>query len=224
MEENKTNIFSKINDWFKAENIEAEVVEKTEVAEVVTENKFEDIPLVDGVTVLTAEPTLEVGSVVALTANGETIPAPAGQDGNPMEYELQDGRIVVVVEEGIIAEIKEAATEEGEEPTGEVVEEPMKEENKTNEKIKRLIERVEKEQIFEKNAESISKIEDLETKLAESESKYNALEAKFESFTILVRESFEAFSEEPTKQPKVKQSMPFASEKKKNYFKPEIFK
>jgi len=217
--EDKKTIREKINGWFSANGIEAEVVDKVEVVgatEVVAdEKKFEDLSLNDGVTILTAEPALEPGNPVALTANDETIPAPIG------EYELEDGRIVVVMEDGIIAEIKEPVVEGEEEPAAQV-EEPMKEEPKSNDKIKRLIERIEKEQIFEKFAESITKNEALESKYADLENKYNTLAERSESFETLVKESFEALLDEPNKKPVVKQTMPFAKEKKKNIFKPQF--
>lgn len=47
--------------------------------------------------------TLEPGSPIAIVnAEGAAVPAPVG------EYELEDARIVVVTEEGIVAEVKEA--------------------------------------------------------------------------------------------------------------------
>jgi len=62
--------------------------------------------LKDGVTVLEAE-TFDAGVPVFIVAeNGDKVPAPIG------EHELEDGRILVITEEGMIAEIKDAMVEE----------------------------------------------------------------------------------------------------------------
>jgi hypothetical protein len=62
--------------------------------------------LKDGVTVLEAE-SFDAGVPVFIVAeNGDKVPAPIG------EHELEDGRILVITEEGIIAEIKDAMVEE----------------------------------------------------------------------------------------------------------------
>ncbi len=62
--------------------------------------------LKDGVTILEAE-SFEAGQAVFIVAeNGDKVPAPIG------EHELEDGRILVITEEGMIAEIKEAMVEE----------------------------------------------------------------------------------------------------------------
>jgi len=61
--------------------------------------------LKDGVTVLEAE-SFEAGQSVFIVAeNGEKVPAPIG------EHELEDGSVLIIVEEGKIAEIKTVETE-----------------------------------------------------------------------------------------------------------------
>lgn len=82
------------------------ILNKTENVEI----KMAQIKLIDGVTILEAE-SFEPGQAVFIVAeNGDLIPAPIG------EHELEDNTILVIVEEGIIAEIKvkeeEVATEE----------------------------------------------------------------------------------------------------------------
>lgn len=69
------------------------------------ELKLEQMKLDDGVTVLEAD-AFEAGNPVAIVAEDQMIPLPVG------EYSLEDGRILVVTEEGMIAEVKEADTEE----------------------------------------------------------------------------------------------------------------
>jgi hypothetical protein len=82
-------------------------------ASVKLSNEAEQVEIVmstmmlkDGVTVLEAE-SFEAGQPVMIVAeNGDKVPAPIG------EHELEDGRILVITEEGIIAEIKDAMVEE----------------------------------------------------------------------------------------------------------------
>lgn len=77
------------------------------------EVKLEQMKLADGVTILEAD-SFETGvreankieSVSIITEDEQKIPLPVG------EYELEDGRILVVVEEGTISEIKEVKEEE----------------------------------------------------------------------------------------------------------------
>ncbi len=84
------------------------------------EVKLEQQALENG-TVLEAE-AFESGNEVFIVTEDEKVAVPVG------EYQLEDGRILVVAEEGLIAEIK---TEEAEEETAEEVEEvEAKEEEK----------------------------------------------------------------------------------------------
>jgi len=75
------------------------------------EVKLEQQALENG-TVLEAE-AFEAGNEVFIVTEDEKVAVPVG------EYELEDGKILVVAEEGLIAEIKEATAEE------EVVEEEV---------------------------------------------------------------------------------------------------
>jgi hypothetical protein len=69
----------------------------------VREVKFATMNLENGA-VLEAE-AFEAGNEVFVVSGEERVPAPVG------EHKLEDGRILVVVEEGLIAEIKEAEGE-----------------------------------------------------------------------------------------------------------------
>ena len=72
------------------------------------EVKLETMKLSDGVSTLEAE-SFEAGQpVFILTEDEQRIPVPVG------EYELEDMRILVVIEEGVIAEVREAAQVEEE--------------------------------------------------------------------------------------------------------------
>lgn len=69
------------------------------------EVKLEQMKLADGMTVIEADSFESEMAVVIVTEDDQKIPLPVG------EYELEDGRILVVAVEGIIAEIKEKQEE-----------------------------------------------------------------------------------------------------------------
>ena len=95
---NLESIVNAIKDGFASVKLSNE----TEQVEVTMSTMM----LKDGVTVLEAE-SFEAGVPVMIVAeNGDKVPAPIG------EHELEDGRILVITEEGIIAEIKDAMVEE----------------------------------------------------------------------------------------------------------------
>jgi hypothetical protein len=95
------------------------------------EVKLEQMKLVDGAT-LEAD-KFEAGySVKVLSTNGEMVPLPTGPNGEPAEYELENGMILVVTEEGVIAEVKEAPLEE-ENPEEAQTEVPVEASNETKE-------------------------------------------------------------------------------------------
>ena len=95
---NLESIVNAIKDGFASVKLSNE----TEQVEIVMSTMM----LKDGVTVLEAE-SFEAGMPVMIVAeNGDKVPAPIG------EHELEDGRILVITEEGIIAEIKDAMVEE----------------------------------------------------------------------------------------------------------------
>ena len=110
------------------------------------EVKLETMKLGDGVTVLEAEMFEAGNEVFVVTEDEQKIALPVG------EYELEDGRILVVVEEGIIAEIKEKEEEVEEAPEEEA---PIEEEAKKDQEMetakatpKKTIESVVKETFF----------------------------------------------------------------------------
>ena len=98
---NLESIVKAITDGFASIKLsnEVEVVDAVEVS-------MATMMLKDGVTILEAE-AFEAGKPVFVVAeNGDKVPAPIG------EHELEDGRILVITEEGMIAEIKDAVAEE----------------------------------------------------------------------------------------------------------------
>jgi len=90
-----------------------------ELAEETQEVALESVKLENG-TVLQAE-KFEAGEAVFIQTEDESVALPIG------EYELEDGRMLVVAEEGVIAELREAGEEK------EVVEEEMAEEEEVKE-------------------------------------------------------------------------------------------
>ena len=121
------------------------------------ETKLEDMPLADGMTTIQAD-MFEVGeSVFIVVEDAEPVPLPVG------EYELADGRILVVEVEGIIAAINEVAEEtEVVEPTEVPVEAEKVAPQTTT--AKKIIRSTVEEQHFSKLE---AKIEELEAKIVE---------------------------------------------------------
>ena len=107
------------------------------------EVKLETMRLSDGVSTLEAE-MFEAGQpVFILTEDEQRIPLPVG------EYELEDMRILVVIEEGVIAEVREAAeVEEEVEVEAPAVEEEVEAATETAPQAKKVIESIVKESFF----------------------------------------------------------------------------
>ena len=106
------------------------------------EVKLETMMLSDGVSMLEAD-VFEAGQpVFILTEDEQRIPVPVG------EYELEDMRILVVIEEGVIAEVREAAqVEEEVEVEAPAVEEEVEAATETA-TPKKTIESIVKESFF----------------------------------------------------------------------------
>ena len=147
------------------------------------EVKLGTMKLSDGVTVLEAE-VFEAGNEVFVVAEDQKIALPVG------EYELEDSRILVVMEEGMIAEIKDAVAEEEmpiEEPQAEV-EVEVEAEAEAPREIKKTVESIVKETFF-------SEMEALKIENEE-------LKAKLEMFSK-VEPTTEVATEETTEENKV---------------------
>jgi hypothetical protein len=81
------------------------------------EVKLEQMKLADGMTVLEADSFAPEMEVFVVTEDEQKIPVPVG------EYEMEDGRILIVLKEGLIAEVKEMEVKEEEAPEFPVEEE-----------------------------------------------------------------------------------------------------
>ena len=127
--------------------------------------------LMDGVTVLEAD-AFEMDNAVFIVNGEEKIPVPVG------EYELEDGMILVVSVEGVIAEIKEPMVEEpkAEEPEAEV--EVIVEAQAETATPKRIVESVSKEMFF-------AEIEKLRTEIAELKSVKEVVKEELSSDVVV---------------------------------------
>ena len=126
------------------------------------EVKLETIKLIDGITIFEADTFETDKEVFIVTEDEQKIPVPVG------EYELEDGRILVVIEEGIISELKEKADEVEEEAKSEEGYKEDEEEMKATPSAKKTIESVVKETFFaeiekltQENIELKAKLENL---------------------------------------------------------------
>lgn len=183
----------KLKEFFaitpELENLE--VVEKQANSKV---KKFEDVTLADGI-VVSVEPALEAGAMITTIVEDVVIPAPVG------EHPLEDGRVIVVTEEGIVAEVKEVETEVVEE----AIEEEMGTEQAVTPQAKKVIESIVKEHVFEA-------LKPLTDRNAHLEKENDLLKESFaelkENTGVALKELFN----EPVKEP---------IKKKKNVFKKE---
>jgi len=124
------------------------------------EVKLEQMKLVDGVTTIEFD-ILEAGQSIMIVNEEDRVPLPIG------EYELQDGQILKVLEDGVIGEIgaKQEEVEQPEQP--EVEEEVEMEVEKPT--AKKVVESTVKETHFSKEEkESLEKeVEELKAKITE---------------------------------------------------------
>jgi hypothetical protein len=135
------------------------------------EVKLAQMALENG-TIIEAE-VFEAGASVFIVNEEDRIALPVG------EYKLEDGMILIVAEEGIIAEIKEAVVEE-ETPEAEVEVEVEQEMTEVKEP-KRVIESVTKEMFFAEIDSLKKEIEAL--KLAKTEVAVETVELSAEPLT-----------------------------------------
>ena len=125
------------------------------------EVKLETMKLDDNVTVIEAEAFEADNEVVVVTEDEQKIPLPVGN------YNLEDGRVLVVAEEGLIAEVKEKE-EEVEEEVEVEKDEPMEEEmsDAPTKEVKKTIESVVKETFFSEMEALKKENEELKAKLS----------------------------------------------------------
>lgn len=224
----KKGLMDKFNKFIEKHKLNFKVVDKEEVPERKEEfvkleafakeanpkaEKFEDVTLADG-TMAVIEPAIEVGAAIVINdSEGNPVAAPVG------EYELEDGRVIVVEEAGVIASITESIEDE-------VDDEEMEKEEV--QKVKKIIERIEKESIFAKMKDFDTVVAELKTekettKFLKKEnetmtSNFNDVVTAFKEHQELCKEIFEELLSEPNKKPVVKNNNPLAKEAKPNIF------
>jgi hypothetical protein len=128
------------------------------------EVKLEQMKLNDGVTVIEADSFEPNNEVFIITEDEQRIPMPVG------EYVVENGMLVVVTQEGVIAEVKEQeAPKEEEAPEVEAPEEEMKKDDKMIEKsqVKKTVESMVKETFFSEMESLKEENERLKTELAQ---------------------------------------------------------
>ena len=115
----------------------------------------------DNGTIIEVE-SLEAGAAVAIVNEDERIPLPKG------EYSLEDGKILVASEDGVLSEVKEVEAKEEEEKEMEQVEEeaPMMSEEPVKE-AKKVVESTVKETYFEEIEKLKAENEELKAKINE---------------------------------------------------------
>lgn len=115
----------------------------------------------DNGTIIEVE-SLEAGASVAIVNEDERIPLPKG------EYSLEDGRILVATEDGVLSEVKEMEAEKEEEKEMKEVEEeaPMMSEEPVKE-AKKVVESTVKETYFEEIEKLKAENEELKAKITE---------------------------------------------------------
>jgi hypothetical protein len=151
------------------------------------EVSLEQMKLADGVTILEAD-SFETGmEIVILTEDDQRIPLPIG------EYELEDGRVLVVVEEGMISEVKEMETEEEvevEEAPEEMPAEAKQEMETEKSAPKKTIESVVKETFF-------AEIEALKTENETLKAELSKLKEVKEEVTLSIEEESKPITHNP---------------------------
>ena len=148
------------------------LIELTGIEPEVLETKLEDQVLADGQTTIQADMFEPGQNVFIVVPDAEPVPLPVG------EYELEDGKILVVKEDGVIDSIVEATEENTEEAETEVPVEAEKTPEQT--KVKKIVRSQVEEQHFSA----------LEEKIAE-------LEAKIVELSMVTEEVVVELTEEP---------------------------
>ena len=138
-----------------------EIVNKICVA-LNIEVKLEQMKLNDGVTVIEADSFEPKQEVKIVTEDDQRIDLPIG------EYVVENGMLLIVTQEGVIAEIKEQEAP-AEEEAPEVEEEEMKKDDKMIEKsqVKKTVESMVKETFFSEMESLKEENERLKTELAQ---------------------------------------------------------
>jgi len=169
------------------------------------EVKLEQMALGNG-TVLEAE-VFEAGAEIFIVNEDERIPVPMG------EYELEDGKVLIITEDGIIGEIKDVAEEApAEEEAAPEAEVEVEAEAETA-SPKKVVESITKEMFF-------SEIEKLRNEIAE----LKAAKVEVKEEVELSSETTEEVSEEIQVELSAEETQPLKHNPEGNVEKKELFK
>ena len=156
------------------------------------EVKLEQRKLDDKVTVIEAESFEQGEEVMIITEDEQKIALPIG------EYKMESGEILVVAEEGIISELKEAEEEVVEEEVKEeVIEEEVEAATDESKPIKKTVESIVKETFFSDMEKLKKENEDLKAQLQELSKDPVAEESTPEAIKEEIKEEVELSTEEP---------------------------
>ena len=185
------------------------VIEKIkDVLNLNEEVKLEQQALENG-TVLEAD-AFEADNEVFIVTEDERVAVPVG------EYQLEDGRILVVAEEGIISEVKEAGEEEVEEEVEEVEAEEEEMAYATKQELQEVKEMIEEIKAMLEPKEDLS--EDLGNLLTEELSKHELNEVPQEVQEELNEPSAEPIMANPEANSTNKPSFKFAQNRRPSTF------
>ena len=200
-ENTEKTTFQKMKDFFsntpELENLE--VVEKEIESKEV--EKFEDVMLADGVTLVTIDPAIEINATITTKAeDGMVIPLGAG------EYALEDGTVLIVEVEGVIADVQSVVAEEETEETVEEEEVVMENDKSADveRQAKKVIESISKESIFVSTEDFNKFKEEFETVKKENEFLHKELDEQKIMFADLKSHVGEAVLDlynKPSKEP-----------------------
>jgi len=183
------------------------------------EVKLEQMKLDNGA-ILEAE-VFEAGAEVFVVADEERVAVPVG------EYATEDGMIIVVSDEGIIGEIKEAGAEEEEAPVEEETEEVVEEELATETASpKKIVKSISEEMFFseiEKLRTEINELKLSKTEVVAEEVVVELSEEVKEEKVELSTEEVEGISHNPENVSDKKETILYSQKGNKNTTRSRIF-
>tara|TARA_R110002167_G_scaffold70240_3_gene197774 strand:+ start:8952 stop:9560 length:609 start_codon:yes stop_codon:yes gene_type:complete len=180
------------------------------------EVKLEQMKLDNGA-ILEAE-VFEAGAEVFVVADEERVAVPVG------EYATEDGMIIVVSDEGIIGEIKEAGAEEEEAPVEEETEEVVEEELATETASpKKIVKSISEEMFFSEIEKLRTEINELKLSKTEVVAEEVVVELSEEVKVELSTEEVEGISHNPENVSDKKELNLYSQKGNKNTTRSRIF-
>jgi hypothetical protein len=184
------------------------------------EVKLEQMRLENGA-ILEAE-KFEAGAEVFVVADDERVAMPVG------EYETEDGKMIIVSEEGIIAEIKEVEAKEEETQETEAKEEVVEEEELSTETAspKKIVKSISEEMFFseiEKLRTEINELKLSKTEVVAEEVEVELSEEVKEEKVELSTDEVEGISHNPENVSEKKETTLYSQKGNKNTLRSRIF-